>query len=136
MSKCEKIEYSDALENAVENANWGITGIYFTDDGSKEPFYLELYGRSPEGEDLSGECVWFDGTDEGLKAALAEHAESFDPDEHAELYINMRGKQGVPNSIRALIDDADAIKKMLQELSDKVSEVTEPLVILGEEFNL
>ena len=122
------VDFTKEFEEAVNDAGWYVDGIrYVSDDKSNTPFYLELSGCSPEGEDLSGECIWFDGTDEGLKAALAEHA---------ELYINMRGKQGVPNSIRALIDDADAIKKMLQELSDKVSKVTEPLVVLGEEFNL
>lgn len=131
------VDFTKEFEAAVNDAGWFVEGIrYVSDDKSDTPFYLELSGRSPEGEDLSGECIWFDGTDEGLKAALAEHAESFDPDEHAELWISGRGKNGVPNSIRALIEDADAIKKMLQELSDKVSEVTEPLVVLGEEFNL
>ncbi len=131
------VDFTKEFEAAVNDAGWFVSGIrYVSDDKSDTPFYLELSGCSPEGEDLSGECIWFDGTDEGLKTALAEHAASFDPDEHAELYVNMRGQNGVPNSIRDLIEDADAIKQMLQDLSDKVSEVAEPLVILGEEFNL
>ena len=35
---------------------------------------------------------------------------NFDPDEHAEMWIKFRGKNGVPGSIRALIDDADAMR--------------------------
>lgn len=42
------------------------------------------------------------------------YAADFDPDEHAELYVNMRGERGVPETIKELIDDADSIKETLE----------------------
>lgn len=36
--------------------------------------------------------------------------------EHAEMYIDSRGQNGVPGTIRELLDDADAIKAMIGEL--------------------
>ena len=47
---------------------------------------------------------------------LKNYCEEFDPEEHAEIFIEMRGQKGVPSSIRDLLDDAESIKEMLQEL--------------------
>ena len=44
-------------------------------------------------------------------------------DEHVELWVDSRGKNGVPGSIRELVKDAEAIDKMLQELADALAEV-------------
>ena len=40
----------------------------------------------------------------------------FDPDEHAEMWIENRGENGTPNSIKDLINDALDIEKMIYEL--------------------
>ena len=56
---------------------------------------------------------------------IAEYAAEFDADEHAEMWVDKRGQNGVPNSIRALIDDADAIQEMLDELAEAVYEFME-----------
>jgi len=141
MKEYEKIEYSEALKEAVSKAGWSITNICFTDDGSKKPFYIEFSSYSPAGEDLSGECVWFDGTDEGLKAALTEHANNFDADELAELWFNSLKLTCVPSTLRELINDAreivndaDAVGGMLQVLAKEVNKVNEPMIALGKDF--
>ena len=49
-----------------------------------------------------------------------QYANTFDPDEHAEMHIENRGRGGTPSSIRVLIDDANDIKDMLKELANAV----------------
>lgn len=49
---------------------------------------------------------------------VEEYANGFDADEHAEMWIESRGKGGCPSSIRELINDADAIQEMLDELAE------------------
>lgn len=60
-------------------------------------------------------------TDSEFAEAVRKLAEEFDPEEHAELYISSRGKNGVPDSIRDLLNDAQGIKEFLTDLSDKLS---------------
>ena len=49
----------------------------------------------------------------------------FDVDEHVEMWIEARrnGVRGVPSSIRELVEDAEDIDKMLEELADALAEV-------------
>ena len=44
-------------------------------------------------------------------------------DEHAAMWVNLRGKRGVPNSIRVLVDDADSIKEFLLKVADELENV-------------
>lgn len=77
---------------------------------------VELEKYSPAGEDFFF-CV--DKND--FVNNVIEYAEDFDADEHAEMWVeNRHSVRGVPQSIRTLIDDADAIKEMLIELADSL----------------
>lgn len=80
---------------------------------------IELEWYSPEGEDF----VIYVSNDDFVNDFIIQ-TNIFDPDEHAEMWINMRGKNGVPNSIRALLNDADAIKKHLLETCNLLREVS------------
>lgn len=98
----------------LEENDWSVSS--YTNDGRVE---LEKY--SPAGEDFLM-CVEI----ENFPKPVREYANDFDPDEHAEMWINARGRvRGVPNSIRELIDDAEAIQEMLNELADVLEEKTE-----------
>lgn len=48
---------------------------------------------------------------------VREYADDFDADEHVELWIEGRGKNGVPATARELVEDAEAIRDMLNELA-------------------
>ena len=88
----------------LEQNNWGISS--YTDDGRVE---LETY--SPAGENFLM-CVDVENFPESVR----EYANYFDANEHAEMWIEARGRvKGVPNSIRELIDDAEAVQKMLNK---------------------
>lgn len=100
-------KYIDILE---EN-NWSVSS--YTNDGR---VVLEKY--SPAGEDFSIIVEV-----ENFTESVREYANDFDADEHATMWIEARGRvKGVPNSIRELIEDAEAIQEMLNELADALEE--------------
>lgn len=75
---------------------------------------VELEKYSPAGEDF-----FFCVDKKDFIQNVIEYAEDFDADEHAEMWVeNRHSVKGVPQSIRTLIDDADAIKDMLLELAN------------------
>ncbi len=91
----------------LEENDWSVSS--YTNDGRVE---LEKY--SPAGEDFLM-CVEVENFPESVR----EYANDFDADEHAAMWIEARGKvNGVPDSIRELIKDAEAIQKMLNKLAD------------------
>lgn len=84
----------------------------------KDEVMLEQF--SPAGEDF-----FFYADKKNFAKSIKEYAEYFSPDEHAEMWVeNMKTVKGVPQSIRILIDDADAIKQMLTELSEQINKNT------------
>ena len=85
-------------------------------------FYVELGQYTPCGEDW-WETIWFDGTDEGFIEAVRERYDNFDVDEEVEIWIESRGERGVPNSIRALVEDAEWKETMLGELTDELEKL-------------
>mgnify|MGYP001113306904 CR=1 FL=1 len=102
-----KIDVSETLTDICENLGWWLN-IYDTD--------IEIGQSSPLGEDF-----FFTVSKENFANNIISYAEDFDADEHAEMWVDCRGKRGVPSSIRDLIDDADDIKQMLTELSEQIN---------------
>lgn len=92
--------------DVIESLGWNILGD-LNDTG------VELQQKSPAGEDF----VFYTDTADFPKGVI-EYARCFDPDEHVELWVKHRGEGGCPGTIRELVDDAEDIKKMLQELAD------------------
>lgn len=89
----------------LENHNWRIMG--YVEDTAVE---LEKY--SPAGEDFLV-CVEI----ENFSKAMVEYAEAFDIDEHVTMWIEAKsqGVKGIP-SCRELVQDAEEIEKMLNEI--------------------
>ncbi len=100
----------EQIKHLLESCDWQIAS---TSKHNGETCN-ELESYSPEGEDLIV-TIWHDGTPAGFIKAFQEYAEDFDADEHAEMWIESRGKNGVPESIRDLLNDADWIKNNLIE---------------------
>lgn len=92
--------------NVIENLGWRIVGDP-NDTG------VEIQQASPAGEDF----VFYTDTAD-FPEGVIEFARDFDPDEHVELWVEHRGEGGCPSTIRELVDDAEAIKKMLKTLAD------------------
>lgn len=97
-----------ALKRVCENLDWTVRE--YEED-------IELAKYSPAGEDF-----FFSVSKDNFLTEVINYAEDFDADEHAEMWVeNMHTVKGVPQSIRTLIEDADAIKEMLLELATKLS---------------
>ena len=108
------MKITDKQREICENRDWTVRTC---EDGE-----IEIESWSPAGENILFYVYEDDGTFvDGVKRIAAE----FDPEDHAELYIRIRGTNGVPNSIRELLDDADAIDKMLQDLAAALAETEE-----------
>ena len=96
------------LENLfayIETLGWNV---YCGDDG-----YVELYQRSGAGEDFL-----FTVSANNLIEDVKDYAESFDSEEHAAIWYDakQRGIRCVP-SLHELVEDADAIQEMLNDLA-------------------
>ena len=88
-----------------ENLGWSV---------NEDTNDISLQQYSPAGEDF-----FFYVSKKHYLTDICNYAEDFDPDEHAEMWVECRKSvRGVPQSIRTLIDDADSIKEMLLELSN------------------
>lgn len=96
------------LENLfayIETLGWNV---YCGDDG-----YVELYQRSGAGEDFL-----FTVSANNLIEDVKDYAESFDSEEQAAMWYDagQSGVRGVP-SFPELVEDADAIQEMLEDLA-------------------
>ena len=102
------------LEELLDMAEDWSYRIYGEEDGRT---CVELETSSPAGEDF---IMYIDFRQSEPVTSflddLKEYYEEFDAEEHAEMYIERRGQNGVPGTIRELLDDADAIKAMIGEL--------------------
>lgn len=89
------------------------------------------YGMIEFWTDTSGQDIPvefdFDGTAKDFVKQFCEYAENYDVDDEVELYIGMRGKQGVPNTVRELYDDCQEAKDTLMNIADELKST-----ILGE----
>ena len=75
--------------------------------------YVDVCQYSPAGEDF-----FFTVPKRNFAQEVDQYAYDFDADEHAEMWIECRNTvRGVPQSIRTLINDADAIQEMLYGLA-------------------
>ena len=96
-------ELAEKYMDVLEKLDWSVCG--YTEDDR-----VELENYSPAGEDL---IICVDVPD--FPKSVAEYADGFDVDEHVELWIESRGKDGVPGTARELVEDAEAIDKMLRD---------------------
>lgn len=84
----------------------------------KRDYYALLEQSTPFGEDWCLEFFYKNFAD--LVNQIIEYSYNYDVDDEAEVYIDIRGKHGVPNSIRALLDDSQWKKDKLTELATQI----------------
>ena len=72
------------------------------------------------GQDIPVE-IDYDGTVENLVDKFTAYAENYDVDGEVEIYVNMRGENGVPSSIRELLDDCQEAKDTLMEIANNLN---------------
>lgn len=70
----------------------------------------------------AGENIVVDVPKENFVQEVRQYATGFDVDEHVELWIESRGKNGVPSTARELVEDAEAIYDMFHQLATAIEE--------------
>lgn len=107
------MELIKEIQDKLEEHDWHVSSV----DKQNGEYYAEIGKGTPAGEDW-WETIWFDGTKNGFAEAVMEAYNDFDVDEAVEIWIEGRGKNGVPSSIRTLVEDAEWKEKALMELGD------------------
>jgi hypothetical protein len=84
---------------------------------------ISFYQYSPAGEDF-GFAIEVKGKNnlEEIKKEVRKYVDDFDIEEHVELWLPHRGKGGCPNTIKGLLEDAEAIEEMLEEFAKFLEE--------------
>lgn len=112
------MKLSNKIIRVIESNDFSINEV----EKQGNDFYVEINQYTPLGEDW-WETIWFDGTDEGFIKAVRERYNGFDVDEETEIWIESRGKNGAPSSIKALVKDAEWKESMLDKLADELEEL-------------
>ena len=107
------MDVSTSIRDILEKHEIRVCG---TDQYRDQTYTTDLEFWSPLGEDMCISIEW-DGTEKSFIDGFTSYASDFDPDEHAEMWIPYRGQNGTPSSIRALINDADAIDSFLEKVA-------------------
>lgn len=117
------MELSKRIEGILKKHDFSICGdIERYDEKEKYDIELEIY--SPEGEDVIVSLT-YDGTEDSFITSFNDYANEFDVEEHAEMWIENRGKNGIPESIKDLLNDAEWINNMLLKVADKLNNLDE-----------
>lgn len=95
-------ELNENIVRILEENDFNIGEI--TEQGGS--YYIELSQYTPLGEDWYV-VVWFDGTDEDFIDQFDQIYQNFDVDEELEVFMECRGKNGVPTSARDLLEDQE-----------------------------
>lgn len=95
-------ELNENIVRILEENDFNIGEI----TGQGGSYYIELSQYTPLGEDWYV-VVWFDGTDEDFIDQFDRIYQNFDVDEELEVFMECRGKNGVPTSARELLEDQE-----------------------------
>ncbi len=118
MEQCKNIDSNlRKLFDKAEELGWTVKVYGETYQNKRTATYAELYKNSPAGEDFSMSIEF--GKEEQAETFIREldsYWNDFDVDEHVEMWLPSRGKRGCPSSIKALVEDAEAIENMIEEL--------------------
>jgi hypothetical protein len=111
-----------AMLDKAEELEWSYD--VWIEESRNSRTYAELERYSPAGEDFSI-IVDFekDHQVETFLRDLREYYENFDVDDHVEMWMPSRGENGCPSSIKALVEDAEAIESMILELLDALEDM-------------
>lgn len=116
------MELSKRIEEILEKHDFSVCGKISERTYNNDGYDVELETYSPEGEDVIVSLT-YDGTEEDFICQFRSYAEGFDAEEHAEMWIESRGKNGVPDSIKDLLEDAEWIKNALMEVAEELNNI-------------
>lgn len=106
-----------SVKEILDKHNWS----YNLEKIPKVGYVLHVEWYSPLGENMCDDIELPDYfTIEDIYDAFYRKYDEYDAEEHAELWIEHRGQNGTPSSIRDLLDDADEIGKIYDEIVDEL----------------
>lgn len=113
----------DNLKERLQENGWAVEDCGIGPDSNSG---WEISKHSPAGEDFNFAIEHNDDVEQAIQE-IKDYANVFDVDEHIEMWVKARqnGVSGVPNT-RELCEDAQAIKEMLEELAENISDETPP----------
>lgn len=112
------MELNNKIINVIEKLDFSLSEI----EHQGESYMIELSQFTPLGQDWSF-LIWFNGTDASFIDSVYAYWQEFNIDDEAEVFIENRGKYGVPNSIRMLLDDATWKEQALAQLAQQLKEI-------------
>lgn len=102
----------EEITDILDNNDISVYHAEETDRGLE--IGLEFYSDAGEDFIIDLNC----DSAESFAEAFSEYARDFDPEEHAEMWIEARGTvSGVPQEISTLLEDANSIKEFLESVS-------------------
>lgn len=111
----ETFEKWEEIYNVLDNMN-----IYYdTNYCDLETEALIEFWTNTARQDIPMEFD-YDGSPEDFVKQFTERAERYDVDEEVELFVNMRGKKGVPDTVRELLNDCQEAKDTLMEIAERL----------------
>lgn len=115
-------EIERRFRKALEVSDWDFRIDIF--EGEPE-FVFDTY--SPAGEDLrfDGRITSEESAVDEIVSAVEDTWRSYDVDEHVRVWIDSMGENGVPSTVRELLEDAEEIAVMYDELCRLVRRVKE-----------
>ena len=120
---CQTVDVG-VMESMTTEEKWEEIYDVLDDMGVKYTNYCETevlieFWTDTAGQDIITEFN-YDGTPEDFVKQFTERAKNYDVDEEVEIFVGMRGKNGVPNTVRELLDDCQEAKDTLMEIATKL----------------
>ena len=126
------LELSKRIIEILEAHDISLCGEISERTYNNDGYDVELETYSPEGEDVIIPLI-YDGTEEDFIRQFEKYTEDFNAEEHAEMWIEGRGKNGVPDSIKDLLEDAEWIKDTLMEVAEELNNIDNELSTMNRE---
>ena len=124
-----KIMYIDDITGAViscgESEGWKVeASIYYKEQKS----YFEFSKFSPAGRDFSFSVEMKCANINSLIEHIEDYYEDFDVDYETYIWLDQwgHGKNGAPYRLRAVLEDSEAIEKMVGELLEAITKMEVP----------
>ena len=71
----------------------------------------------------------YDGTIDDFVSEFTKYVDSYDIDEEVEIYSVNRGKNGIPSSIRTILENCEEVKETLDKINDKLSKTLDKIKV-------
>lgn len=101
----------DETIEIIGNEGWRV--VEYESDGD-----VCIGKNSPAGEDF-----FFTVSIQNFAGEVEKYAQDFDVDEHVEMWLDARksGFSGVPSTIRELLEDAESVRQMVNDLAEALN---------------